>query len=61
MNDIIDHILMAPINHENTAENVLKNAYYAHAHKEIPLLISNLVTGFWAKADAKRADVSVSQ
>ena len=47
MNDIIDHILIAPINHKNTAENVLKNAFYAHAHKEIPLLIHiKLSNGF---------------
>ena len=29
MNDIMDHVLIAPINHENTAENVLKNAFDA--------------------------------
>ena len=39
-----------------------KMHFRLNAHTEVPLLIPNLVTGFWdTKDDAKRADVSVSQ
>ena len=47
MNDIMYHVLIAPINHENTAENVRKMHFMLIAHKEIPLLIHiKLSNGF---------------
>ena len=61
MNDIMDQVIIALINHENTAENVLKNAFYAQCLYGNSITYIKLCNGFLAKDDARKAKMSLAQ